>query len=40
VQQGKNVAAECRFEHEVLTSFRWRQGPVAAALSGSSQPPP
>jgi hypothetical protein len=37
-QNGAPIAAECRFEHEVLTSFRWRQPPFSAALSGSSEP--
>ena len=38
-QQGTPVAAECRFQREVLTSFRWRQAPFGVALSGSSEPP-
>lgn len=40
VQQGKTVAAECQFQHEVLTSFRWRREPFAEIGSGSSQPSP
>jgi hypothetical protein len=38
-QQGVPVAAECRFQREVLISFRWRQAPFGVALSGSSEPP-
>jgi len=38
-QRGTTVAAECRFQHEVLISFRWRQPPLGVALSGSSEPP-
>lgn len=40
VKDGEPVAAECRFDRNVLTAFRWRQQPFAGVGSGSSQPPP
>jgi hypothetical protein len=36
---GNKIAAQCRFEHDMLTDFRWLSAPAAAA-SGSSIPPP
>jgi hypothetical protein len=35
---GTQLKAQCRFERDVLTDFRWLSGPFAAA-SGSPGPP-
>jgi hypothetical protein len=35
---GTPLAAQCRFERDVLTDFRWLSGPFAAA-TGSPGPP-
>ncbi|HUK61534.1 MAG TPA: hypothetical protein VLV50_20040 [Stellaceae bacterium] len=37
---GNEIAARCRFEHDVLADFQWLSGPAATGASGSSMPPP
>ena len=35
---GTQLAVQCRFEHDVLTDFRWLSGPFAAATGSPSHP--